>query len=126
MNYFVYEKFIKNVGCKDRRLEKIPQNKYEFSYGGSGHSNIDINYDLDNFELKDMSEISAELDNFIQNEDSGVVQSFFDKYVSKLIYKLKHFIFIGGLLLYTFNCHQLSSIKLETHDPAILKASNPV
>lgn len=29
-------------------------------------------------------------------------------------------------MLYMFNCHQLSSIKLETHDPSVLKATNPI
>ena len=87
---------------------------------------MSLNSNQDDFELKDISEISAELDNFIQSEDSGILQSFFDRYVSKLIFKLKHFIFIGGMLLYIFNCHQLSSIELETHDPSVLKPSNPL
>lgn len=73
MNYFIYEKFIKNIGCKDGRLEKIPQKNYEFGYGSTRESNVSLNSDQDDFELKDISEISVELDNFLQNEDSGVI-----------------------------------------------------
>lgn len=45
MNYFIYEKFVKNIGCKDRRLEKIPQKNYEFGFTNTRDSNASLNSD---------------------------------------------------------------------------------
>jgi predicted RND superfamily exporter protein len=46
MNYFIYEKFVKNIVYKDGRLDKIPQRNYEFGYGSSTRdSNASLNSD---------------------------------------------------------------------------------
>lgn len=61
MNYYIYEKYIKNIGCKDDRLNKIPQENYEF---GLRTSSTSRNIDEDGFELKDKSDRSIEFSEY--------------------------------------------------------------
>ena len=81
INYFIYEKYIHNIGWQDQRLAQTHDCKRRED-DESDSDFDDINYE-----------------DFIQKENSGSVQKFFDGKASKYVYKFRFFIFSIGLLL---------------------------
>jgi hypothetical protein len=80
---------------------------------------------LEPFPLLDIDDKDLKLEEFVQRENSGIIQMAFEHCVGKVVYKIRFFMILVGLAFFAFTIWCSTKLQSTNKPESILKDTDP-